>query len=309
MPPKSGQDGSALRTSTQGAIIDLVLLLTSCGLALVSLVGALWVRPARYPAAADVGRDRLAYLAGGHTRVINAALAELVARGTVTISSARRIQVVPSGPEARGPVESTIVEAARDSPDGLEVHLPHEVVTADDIERLVGKGWVTEQATRRSRRLLAVTAGVASLGLAGTLVLLGLRLVPAEVLAWSATGVFALTAAVSLAGRRFAGRVSRLLDEARLAYSPGEPPARPSPETIGWGVALHGLRELPDRRARAALGHRPRPTPPPVRHSRRRTRSGGRYPWDSMSGDTTGGWGDSGGGGGDGGGGGGGGGD
>ncbi|MGW4475290.1 TIGR04222 domain-containing membrane protein [Nonomuraea sp. NPDC004354] len=290
------------------AIIDLVLLLLSCCVAVVSAVGALRVRPARYPAHADVGRDRLAYLAGGHTRVVNAALAELVARGTVTISATRRIQVSSSGPEARGPIETTLVEAARGSDDGLEVHLAHQAVMDDDVKRLVGKGWVTERAAERARRLLGVTTGAAALGLVVTLVLLGLRAVPAAGLTYAAAGVFGLATAAGLTGLWTTGRVSRLLRDARLAQPRGERPARPSPEAIGRGVALHGLQELPDRRVRAALGHRPRPQPRPVRHTRRksgRRRYGGdggyHHTYDTgggMGDGGGGGWGDGGGGGG-----------
>ncbi|MFD1939196.1 TIGR04222 domain-containing membrane protein [Nonomuraea mangrovi] len=299
--------GEKLEPRHQEAIIDLVLLLLACCVMAVSLAGALRVRPARYPAHADVDRDRLAYLAGGRTRVINAALAELSARGTVTISATRRIQVSSSDPDARGPIETVLVEASRGSGDGLEVHLAHQVLTDDDVERIIGKGWVTERATERARRLLGVTAGAAALGLVGTLVLLGLRVVPAATLTFAAAGVFGLAAAGSMAGHWTAGRVSRLLREARLAHPQGERPARPSPEAVGRGVALHGLQELPDRRVRAALGHQPRPHPQPIRRTRRKTgrkRYGGGYHHTYDTGGGTGdggggwGWGDGGGGGG-----------
>ncbi|MEU7459183.1 TIGR04222 domain-containing membrane protein [Streptosporangium roseum] len=196
-------------------------------------------------------------LAGGPPRVVNAALAELVVRGTVRTSADCWVRAAPDAGAAAGPIEETLVEALKAAPDGLMAFELHRLAQ-DDVDRL---------AARRPRRPLTVLAAVATAGLSATLVLLGTSVVRPTPVTFATAAVLALSAGSCLLARRAARPGSPLLRKARLAQPPGDRTSPRPADTVGLGEALYGLSELPNRRAREALGHRP---PPPIRPSRKR---------------------------------------
>ncbi|WP_433368105.1 TIGR04222 domain-containing membrane protein [Streptosporangium sp. CA-115845] len=214
----------------------------------------------RPPRKATLGRDELAYLAGGPPRVVNAALAELVVRGTVRISTDQRVRIVAGKAVPEGPVEKAMAEALRAAPDGLGAFELHRLVQ-HDVERFTA---------HRPRRSLTILAVIATAGLSAILVLTGTSVLRPTPAASAAVAVFALSAAGCLLTRHAVGQGSRLLRKARLARPHADRTSGEPADVVGPRVALYGLSELPNRRARDALGHRP----PPVVRRRRRARQG-----------------------------------
>lgn len=249
------------------------------------VVGLVWTiavkLSAKAPRATVSGPEptvyELAYLAGGPDRVVDTAIAALVDRGTLRVSSSKQLQL--TGPEPADPIERSVAKASRPGHNATTRDIRNRLRMSGPMQALA-KGLETRGlvATDRSRQirqfvyflyLAVLVLGVVRLiaGIAGDRPV-GF-LVPLLI-----SAVFATVIARALRNKRPGPRPTseggRILHRARSAH--GRERKRGIPNAPGYAgaaglgllggaaaaVAFGGLASYPDDELSAAL------IPPPV---------------------------------------------
>lgn len=216
----------------------------------------------------------LAYLAGGPDRVVDTAIAALVDRGTLRVSSSKKLQL--AGPEPADPIEKAVARSAkpghnsttRGIRDRLRMSGPMQALAKD----LEARGLVAVDKTPQIRQVVfsiylgalilgvvRLIAGIASDHPVGFLIFL-------VIVAGIAT-LLARAARNKRVGPRPTGEGDRILHRARSAHGRERKRGIPNQPSMGGGallggaaaaVAFGGLALYPDEELSAAL------IPPPL---------------------------------------------
>ncbi|MFD5095774.1 TIGR04222 domain-containing membrane protein [Amycolatopsis thailandensis] len=248
-------------------------------------VGLLWTIAVKLgrkaPRAAVSGPQptvyELAYLAGGPDRVVDTAIAALVDRGTLRVSSSKQLQL--AGPEPADPIERAVAKGAkpgynattRGMRDRLRMSGPMQALGKD----LEARGLVVVNQVPRIRQVVFfLYVAVLVLGVVRLFAGLGTNhpvgfLVPLLIAAVVAT-LIARSAKNKTSGPRPTGEGNRILGSANSALARERKRGIPNEPAVGGvgpgfllggaaaAVALGGLAFYPDEELSEAL------IPPPV---------------------------------------------
>lgn len=251
------------------------------------IIGLLWTIAAKLarkvPRAAVSGPQpttyELAYLAGGPDRVVDTAIAALVERGTLRVSSSKQLQL--TGPEPADPIERAVARSARPGHksttrgirDRLRMSGPMQALARDLEARGLA---VAEKASRIHQVVSFLYVAVLALGVVR--VFAGISgdhpvafLIPLVIVAAFATLIAQVVKSKSKStGPRPTSEGKQVLHRAKSAHgrerkrgvSPGPAMAGAAGGAMLGGaavaVALGGLAFYPDEELSAAL------IPPPV---------------------------------------------